>query len=472
MAARWVLGVSLAVLGCGKSSSHAPPARAVAADAAPADAAPADAAPADAAGPIAATPAQVAAARAFVEAWQATQNDGDFPGYQELYAARFTGIRRSGAVTRRFDRPGWMKDRRKMFARPMQVEIADVVVYVAGAQRQVFFTQTWTQGRWRDTGTKNLVLVGDGLGTRIAFEEMLGSRVVDPLPTAALLADGRSDTWFGYDRAASLAAMRLAPVVDGLVVLGGTDRAMPAIDLRVVTSVVDAAAGGVGAARVRGALGDAEPLRAIAAAPVVVLHDDLTEACAGTVTVTAVETSAYLARALAEDDPGLPAAVWAERPYLILAELTAPCAGGFVRSVDATPVVAVPDQRALPAKVAARAARGLAVDGAAAEVAATVDDGRAGFALITVERDDSCAAPALHERALLTATQAGRWSPTVVARIDGVAAGLLVADLDGDDQLDAIVDGGVYRGGRFELWWPELVIPWPAGLGCDGDDDE
>jgi len=45
-------------------------------------------------------------AHAFVEAWQDAQNHGDFPAYQATYAARFTGIRRSGPREVRLDRAG------------------------------------------------------------------------------------------------------------------------------------------------------------------------------------------------------------------------------------------------------------------------------------------------------------------------------------------------------------------------------
>lgn len=79
----------------------------------------------------------------------------------------------------------------------------------------------------------------------------------------------------------------------------------------------------------------------------------------------------------------------------------------------------------------------------------------------------------MHARALFAAeVSGGAWHAAEVARIDGTAASLVVVDVDGDGALDALVSGGIYRAGQFELWRPVLAIPWPAGLGCDGATDD
>src|SRR5690606_40600880 len=65
--------------------------------------------------------------------WLAAQNQGDFAAYQAMYAARFSGVRRSGAVTAAFDRAGWMKDRAGMFKRAMRVEVTGVTIERQGA---------------------------------------------------------------------------------------------------------------------------------------------------------------------------------------------------------------------------------------------------------------------------------------------------------------------------------------------------
>lgn len=113
--------------------------------------------------------------RALLTSWEAAQNAGDFDGYGRLYAARFTGIRRSGPRERRFDREGWMDDRRSMFAHPMQVTASDVRVTLAGGTASIEFTQSFTEGTYHDEGPKQLVVVREGSALRIAREEMLRS---------------------------------------------------------------------------------------------------------------------------------------------------------------------------------------------------------------------------------------------------------------------------------------------------------
>ena len=411
-----------------------------------------------------------AAVQAFVERWLATQNPGDFAAYQALYGDPFRGVRRTGAATRRFDRAGWMADRKGMFRKPMTVTAGDLVVYVAGPERQVFFTQTWSQGRFRDVGTKNLVLTGAGVQTRIRYEELLGSRIEPTAPPPVVAASG--DTWYGYDRAATLATMRLAPVVAGEVTLAATDRDLAPIALTVTEAVRDPAAGGFGAGFVRGALAADDPLRALIGQPVVVLDLALAEACRGTLTEVVVEVSGESGDAF-DDEAALGGFLWRTyRPNLI-ATLAAPCTGAYVRGVDAPALAAITDANGLELAAVKRFGRGLADAGAEVTAVGAIDDGVTGFALYTVERADGCDAPEQHERVLASATRtAGGWTLTEVARLEGTALALMVVDLDGDGALDAVVDGGVHLRGRFDLWTPELFIPWPAGLGCDGSDGE
>lgn len=469
------LVIAIVVVGCGKRAAAPPPSGG--GDAAPASGA-ADASRAvvdagiDAAAvfaPRPATPDELAAAQAFVDQWLATQNGGDFAAYQALYAERFRGVRRTGRAVRRFDQAGWFADRKVMFKRPMVVAADHLVAYVAGPERQVFFTQTWSQGRFKDVGTKNLILEGSGAATKIRYEELLGSRVVPATPPPAAASGG--DTWFGYDRAASLASMRVAAIADGRARLAGTTRALPLVDAEVLEAVHDPANGGYGAGAARGQLAPDDPLRALIGQPVVVLDERLDEACRGTLADVAVEAVGYV-----DDGPGepdeLPPRLWKAAPLVITAGVTAPCAGAFVRGVDAPALAAVTDLDRWSDRAARKAGKALGGDGVDATLAAAIDDGAHGFALWTLDRGDSCEAPELHERALFAAElTAGAWQAAEVARIDGSADPLVVVDVDGDGVLDAIVAGGIYRAGQFELWRPALAIPWPAGLGCDGSTD-
>lgn len=116
-------------------------------------------------------------ARALLDAWVAAQNAGTMPAYESLYASRFDGIRRSGPRVRRFDRAGWMQDRRAMFAHPMQVGVRDVVVTLSPTGATLRFTQSFTEGTYHDEGTKEMTLVREPTGLRIAREEMLSSAI-------------------------------------------------------------------------------------------------------------------------------------------------------------------------------------------------------------------------------------------------------------------------------------------------------
>jgi len=121
--------------------------------------------------------------RGVVDGWLVAQNAGDFAVYDKLYAAKFTGIRRSGPRTVRFDRAGWMRDRARMFGKPMTVAISDVKIRTGGAAALVSFTQTFAQGSYKDAGPKQLVIVRNAGALRIASEKMLRSNIESaPVP--------------------------------------------------------------------------------------------------------------------------------------------------------------------------------------------------------------------------------------------------------------------------------------------------
>src|SRR3954463_13399613 len=114
-------------------------------------------------------------ARTLVDAWLAAQNKGDFAAYEELYAQKFTGVRRSGARMVSLDRAGWMSDRKRMFAKPMKVSASDLKVAGTPASARVTFAQEWESGTYHDRGPKQLVIVREAGGARIAREEMMAS---------------------------------------------------------------------------------------------------------------------------------------------------------------------------------------------------------------------------------------------------------------------------------------------------------
>jgi len=116
-----------------------------------------------------------ARARALLDDWVRAQNAGDFAAYEALYAERFTGIKRVGPRMQRFDRPGWLDDRKALFQRPFSVGIDDVRVTTTQASAIVLFTQSWSSAAFRDVGTKQLVLAAERGALRIASEEMKNS---------------------------------------------------------------------------------------------------------------------------------------------------------------------------------------------------------------------------------------------------------------------------------------------------------
>lgn len=110
-----------------------------------------------------------------IERWLDAQNQGDFDTYQRLYAGKFEGIRRSGAKVTRLDRAGWVKDRERMFRSKMVVSAADRKVEPYGSGYRVTFTQTWASGKYKDMGTKELIVLDEDGELRIFREEMLQS---------------------------------------------------------------------------------------------------------------------------------------------------------------------------------------------------------------------------------------------------------------------------------------------------------
>ncbi len=123
--------------------------------------------------------------RALLDAWLAAQNQGQFAAYERLYAPRFTGIKRSGTRQARFDRDGWLRDRKGMFEQPMKVEADGVAVSLTPDTAVLTFRQTWSSASYRDVGPKQMVVVATPDGARIAREELLSSALIAPPEAAA-----------------------------------------------------------------------------------------------------------------------------------------------------------------------------------------------------------------------------------------------------------------------------------------------
>ncbi|MBS2016500.1 MAG: nuclear transport factor 2 family protein [Deltaproteobacteria bacterium] len=171
-ASRAPLLASCLLLGCPKPSPSSN---------GPADATPdVTAAPAASASATAREGVSAEQARAVVDAWLAAQNAGDFRAYEQLYAPRFEGVRRSGTQTVRLDRARWMRERERMFKRKTTVAARDIVVTTSGDGADVRFVQTWAQESYRDEGPKHMVLAREKAQLRIVREEMVRSTTIPP----------------------------------------------------------------------------------------------------------------------------------------------------------------------------------------------------------------------------------------------------------------------------------------------------
>src|SRR5689334_18807496 len=84
-------------------------------------------------------------ARALLDQWQAAQNSGDFASYERLYAARSYGEKRAGSRLSKFDREGWLADRKRMFERPMKVGVSDLQIKSSAGSTLLTFEQTFSQ---------------------------------------------------------------------------------------------------------------------------------------------------------------------------------------------------------------------------------------------------------------------------------------------------------------------------------------
>jgi ketosteroid isomerase-like protein len=116
--------------------------------------------------------------RALLDSWLEAQNQGDYEAYSALYAQKFYGVKRSGPRTYRFAREGWLQDRQRMFRKQVTVEAEDVRVTSSSQTAEVRFIQSWASGSYKDVGPKQLVVVREGDGLRLAREEMLASKIV------------------------------------------------------------------------------------------------------------------------------------------------------------------------------------------------------------------------------------------------------------------------------------------------------
>ena len=120
--------------------------------------------------------------RDFLRRWLAAQNNHEFTRYSRMYAADFTGIKRTtSGRTREYDRAGWMSDRRPMMAPSRHLHLsAENVRYrrLQGGWAEIRFDQHFRTKNYGDWGPKLLRVRLASSGLLIVHEELLASYAV------------------------------------------------------------------------------------------------------------------------------------------------------------------------------------------------------------------------------------------------------------------------------------------------------
>ena len=415
---------------------------------------------------------------AFVTRWLEVQNRGDFAGYQQLYTADFTGVRRSGKQTRRFDRAGWFRDRGRMFKAPMEVAIDRLVAWPRPRGVVVFFTQTFAQGRYRDTGTKMLVLARVGQQLAIRYEEMLSSELLDAARAARVAGPPAAPAGirFGLGEAASVDGLTLAMVADGALLIARTGEDLGAGDLAIDDTVRDPTSGSIAAAVATRSIEQPPPALAKARGRRVQLFDaNLTARC----TATIGDRFALVAAGWVDGDIGEPDAaaanVWGQHDYVVTASLDGASCGGtavYARLADLPPAETATVTEDVEQELGGEAkGRVEAADGGEASVAVAGGD-KAAYVGIATHVPDTCETQEAYALELFGATKGGAgWRLAKIDRVSGEDDLRHALDLDGDGDLDAVTARGAVLGDRYAEWRPDLRVYWPPGLGCDGAEE-
>ena len=423
-------------------------------------------------------------AEALLATWLAAQSGGDFAGYQKLYGDRFTGVRRSGKQVRRFDRAGWMKDRGRMFERPMAVTAEAVHVVAHGAQTHVFFTQTFEQGTYKDTGRKWMALERAAGGPlRIAREEMLDSTLIAAqekeltaraAPVASAPAAG--DVQLGW--AGKRDKLYLAPIdEDGDLLLGRASGAIGTGDIAVGDHTTDAASGAIGGVSATRAVDPGHLPPALAervGKTVQVLDGDLAPLCHARISGYSLEVNDWAPQG-ADDADAAAAALMAATPVVVAKLQMSGCPKGaaFARDVDlpALPEASSPDDAAETMIKKAVGAQGDADD---VSVIGIAGDPTRAIVAATGHTEDSCETQEEYRMKLFLVTRAGKsWRAAPYGDYSYEDSLVAAVDADGDGTIDVFTTRGSHHGpATSDFWDDDVRVFWPPGLGCDGCEGE
>jgi len=168
--------------------------------------------PAAAADPPSKSPPDEAAVRALIGRWLDAQNKGDFAAYSAMYTPSFHGIRRSLGRTVVLDHQGWLRDRGRMFKKPMKVTATDIQIArtaPASGLLRATFVQEFSSGNYADRGHKQIDVAAIGGALVIAREELLES---ERLPPASAAGKAPADSTAPTNTPATAKAAPNAPV--------------------------------------------------------------------------------------------------------------------------------------------------------------------------------------------------------------------------------------------------------------------
>jgi ketosteroid isomerase-like protein len=453
-----------------------------------------DAAPARAAPPGEKTPEDEQAANqvdrkdaeALLAAWLEAQNGGDFAGYRAMYADGFVGVRRSGKKVRRFDRAGWMADRGRMFAKPMTVAAAAVQALGHGTGTHLFFTQTFEQGTYKDSGRKWMALErGPGGGLRIAREEMLDSTLIAQqekelaAARAAPEEEGLADGEVALGWAGKRDRLYLAPIdASDRLVIGRVGGSIGAGPVTLAEHTFDAAGGGLGGVSAARAVDPKKlppELEARLGKTVQLLDADLAPLCHAKISGYSLAVEDWVPANIDEEHAA--AAALLDDAPVVLADLQmsgCPKGAAWARDVDLPPLpevgsLAGADQARLRKEMQAETTD----DDPDLEFLPVAGDPSRAVVALMGHTADSCETHEEYRIRLFLFTRKGTsWDGTTTKPFASYTyddALALAVDADGDGTLDVFTTRGSHRGGdHSDFWRHDIRVFWPPGLGCDG----
>ena len=119
---------------------------------------------------------------AVLSTWCEAQTSGDLEAYSALYAKEFKGVKRSKKrKAKTYDHKAWLKDRGKMFKKPLHVDCRapKVIMGEDDATASITFEQYWRSPTYADQGDKRIDLKKTDAGWVLVGEEMLNSEKWD-----------------------------------------------------------------------------------------------------------------------------------------------------------------------------------------------------------------------------------------------------------------------------------------------------